>query len=259
MIIKGAEPFFLPGGRHGVLLIHGFTGLPAELLLMGQFLQQKGFTVLGIRLAGHATTEEDMGHMTLEDWLDSARDGYAILRGCCEKISVVGHSMGGLLALLLAAEKHVAHVVTLAAPIFIDKRRGIEGLPPRRFCAHRSVPKTRRYLEHVPAAVNETYKLMPLLAVHELVDAINRTKKELSKVTAPLLAMHGLHDHTAEPQSAEYIVQHVSSAVREVFWLKESGHLLPLTEERNIVFQKAAAFLLSEPEEEQVNRDVKES
>lgn len=249
MIIKGAEPFFLPGGKHGVLLVHGFTGLPAELWLMGKYLQKKGFTVLGVRLAGHATTETDMGRMTVEDWLDSTRDGYAILRGCCDKISVVGHSMGGLLVLLLAAEKKVENVISLAAPIFIDKRRGIEGLPPRRFCLNRSVPKTRRHLDNVPPAVNETYKNMPLMAVHELVDAINRTKEKLCEVTAPLLAMHGLHDHTAEPQSAEYIAQHVRSAVREVFWLKNSGHLLPLTEERGLVFQKAAAFLLNEHKE----------
>ena len=105
MIMEGAEPFFLPGGSTGVLLIHGFTGLPAELVMMGRYLQQRGCTVLGVRLAGHGTTVEDMSHMTAEDWLDSVRDGYAVLRGSCEHIFVAGHSMGGLLALLLAAEK----------------------------------------------------------------------------------------------------------------------------------------------------------
>ena len=55
MILPGAEPFFMPGGKKGVLLIHGFTGLPAELLLMGQHLNKAGFTVLGVRLAGHGT------------------------------------------------------------------------------------------------------------------------------------------------------------------------------------------------------------
>lgn len=64
MILAGAEPFFLPGGEKGVLLIHGFTGLPAELLLMGEALNKQGFTVLGVRLAGHGTTVEDMSHMT---------------------------------------------------------------------------------------------------------------------------------------------------------------------------------------------------
>ena len=56
----------MPGGKKGVLLIHGFTGLPAELLLMGEFLNKQGFTVLGVRLAGHGTTVEDMSHMTWE-------------------------------------------------------------------------------------------------------------------------------------------------------------------------------------------------
>ena len=111
----------MPGGKKGVLLIHGFTGLPAELLLMGEFLNKQGFTVLGVRLAGHGTTVEDMSHMTWEDWMDSVRDGYALLSGYCEDISVIGHSMGGLFALLLATEEIVSHVVTLAAPIFIPE------------------------------------------------------------------------------------------------------------------------------------------
>ena len=32
MIINGGEPFFMKGGPHGILLIHGFTGVPAEML-----------------------------------------------------------------------------------------------------------------------------------------------------------------------------------------------------------------------------------
>jgi len=76
--LQGAEPFLLPGGRHGVLLIHGFTGLPAELRLLGEYLNVRGFTVLAIRLAGHGTTVEDLSRMEHEDWMDSVRDGYAI-------------------------------------------------------------------------------------------------------------------------------------------------------------------------------------
>lgn len=121
MIMSGAEPFFLPGGRTGVLLIHGFTGLPAELLLMGKYLQAQGYTVLGVRLAGHGTTAEDMSHMTGEDWLDSVRDGYALLRGCCDRVVAGGHSMGGLLALLLAAEQEVMGVISMSAPIYMLK------------------------------------------------------------------------------------------------------------------------------------------
>ena len=38
-----------------------------------------------------------------EDWLDAVRDAYAVLKGFSQDIVVVGASMGGSLALLLAA------------------------------------------------------------------------------------------------------------------------------------------------------------
>ena len=243
MILPGAEPFFLPGGRHGVLLIHGFTGLPAELRLMGEYLQKHGYSVLAVRLAGHGTTVEDMSHMTREDWLDSVRDGYALLSGICAEISVIGHSMGGLFALRLASEQEVSQVVTMAAPIYVAKERGISYLPVRENCAGVYVPKARRRLKGVPEAANRTYRKMPLVSVHELMDAIDETKPCLERVTAPLLIMQSRADHTAAPESAEYIYEHVQSRVKEIFWLEKAGHLLPLEPERELVFARATAFL----------------
>ena len=38
MITSGAEPFLLPGGSKGVLLIHGFTCSPSEMILLGRGL-----------------------------------------------------------------------------------------------------------------------------------------------------------------------------------------------------------------------------
>ena len=51
MVLQGGEPFFLQGCKHGVILTHGFTGTPAEMLLLGRYLHAQGYTVLGIRLA----------------------------------------------------------------------------------------------------------------------------------------------------------------------------------------------------------------
>jgi len=243
MIIAGAEPFFLPGGRRGVLLIHGFTGLPAEMRLLGEYLHRRGYTVLGVRLSGHATNIQDLVRQRAEDWLDSARDGYALLSGACAQVAVIGHSMGGLLALALAAEKKVAQVVTLAAPIYIAEERGIEALPPREQCAGLTVPKARRRLKNVPPAVNCTYRQMPLISVHELLDVIGKVKPRLPEVLAPILIMQSRADHTAAPRSADYIYEHVGSRVKEMFWLEKAGHLLPLEPERELVFARAAAFL----------------
>jgi len=245
MILPGAEPFLLPGGRRGVILIHGFTGLPAELLLLGQHLQQKGFTVLGVRLAGHGTDVNDMSHMTDEDWMDSVRDGYAILSGLTDEISVIGHSMGGLFAMLLGAECEVAKVVSIAAPIFIAPEQGLEALPTREASAGMFVPKSRRHLKNVPAAANKTYRKMPLVSVHELLDTIEHTKGSIENLTAPLLIIHSHDDHTADPKSAEYIYEKAKSGRKEICWFDEGGHLLPLTEQRDKLFERIGEFLLN--------------
>ncbi len=249
MHLEGAEPFLLPGGAHGVLLIHGFTGLPAELRLMGEYLNARGFTVLAIRLAGHGTTVEDLSRMEHEDWMDSVRDGSAILSGVCEQVSVVGHSMGAVFAMLLSVETDVAHVVSLGAPIMIAPEQGIEHLPTREACVDRYVPKARRRLQNVPCGANNTYRRMPLVSIHEMMDVIAILCGQIAKVTAPILIVHGERDHTADPKSADYLYETVRSPRCEKYILPDAGHLLPLDLGiRERVFARTASFLLDESE-----------
>ena len=243
MIIEGAEPFLLPGGPYGVLLLHAFTGMPPEMVLLGEALHRAGHTVLCPRLAGHGTTPEDMEHTDAEDWYDSAMDGYALLTGLTKRIAVIGHSMGALLALRLAVEKPVERVVTLAAPIFVAEGRGLRYLPPRTESIGRFHPKLRHYLRDVPALCNLTYKKMPLVAVHELVGLIERVKALLPAVRVPLLLVHSLHDRTARRDSLHYIYDRVGSQHKEVLWLVRSGHRVMLDAERGTVFRQVTAFL----------------
>ena len=58
-----------------------------------------------------------------------------------------------------------------------------------------------------------------------------------------MLIIHSHQDHTAAPESAEYICQHIASKEKEIYWLEGFGHLLPLEECREDVFEKTAAFL----------------
>ena len=249
MHLEGAEPFLLPGGAHGVLLIHGFTGLPAELRLMGEYLNARGFTVLANRLAGHGTTVENLSRMEHEDWMDSVRDGSAILSGVCEQVSVVGHSMGAVFAMLLSVETDVAHVVSLGAPIMIAPEQGIEHLPTREACVDRYVPKARRRLQNVPCGANNTYRRMPLVSIHEMMDVIAILCGQIAKVTAPILIVHGERDHTADPKSADYLYENVRSPRCEKYILPDAGHLLPLDLGiRERVFARTASFLLDESE-----------
>jgi len=109
-----ALPRFLPGGREGVLLLHGFTGTPRDLAGLGGRLGEGGFAVSIPRLPGHGTNGEDFLQTGWRDWLRAAVDAFSDLRARCETVHLVGYSMGGLLAVLLASRFPVGRLVLLA-------------------------------------------------------------------------------------------------------------------------------------------------
>src|SRR4030042_4040682 len=116
MIIPTAEPFFFPGNKIGCLLVHGFTGAPKEMRWMGEYLNNVGYSVLGVRLAGHATQPEDMERMHWEDWIACIEDGYLMLKSLVDHIFMIGLSMGGILSLQFSAHHPVSGVVTMSVP-----------------------------------------------------------------------------------------------------------------------------------------------
>jgi carboxylesterase len=239
-ILKGAEPFFYRGDSHGVLLPHGFTGSPSEMRLLGEFLHRQGYTVYGPRLPGHGTHHHDMEKTDWRQWYGAVEDGYHILKGICKDVSVVGLSMGGILALLLASEYPVKRVVSLSAPIYIADQR-LKWLNVYRMF-HRYAPKRRRRLDVSPEYY-VGYDRTPLRSLSSLLELIQNVKHRLAQLQTPLLVVQSRAEHTVRPESADYIYQHAGSREKELFWLQKSGHIVTLDAEKEIVFKKVAAFL----------------
>ena len=76
--------FLLPGhgprARTGVLLVHGMTGTPNEMRLLGRGLNKEGFTVYAVQLAGHCGTVDDLLATRWQDWLATVQGGADRLR-----------------------------------------------------------------------------------------------------------------------------------------------------------------------------------
>ena len=89
-IQAGGEPFFFKGNQVGCLLVHGFPGTPQEMRWLGEFLQNQGYSVLGVRLSGHATQPSDLLRVRSSDWLADLEDGYHWLSGTCTRIYMIG-------------------------------------------------------------------------------------------------------------------------------------------------------------------------
>ncbi|MEG6584904.1 alpha/beta hydrolase [Dendrosporobacter sp. 1207_IL3150] len=239
-ILKGAEPFLLPGGKQGILLIHGFTGSPSEMRLLGEHLNEHGYTVLAPRLCGHGTNAEEMATTAWPHWYGAVQDGYHLLKGLCSQIAVVGLSMGGLMALKVGVEYPVSKVVCLSAPIFIaDKRLPMLGI----FRLFRKfIPKKRRRLE-VDPLYSVCYDRTPLSSLSSLLELIKTVDKQLPYLDKPLLVMQSLREHTVVPKSAKYIHDRAGSTDKKLIWLEKSGHIITLDIERDIVFDNIIKFL----------------
>ena len=91
----------------GALLIHGLTDSPYSLRRAAQILNDRGFTVVGIRLPGHGTTPAALSRAKVKDWRAAVRIAYTHLQktvGDDSRIIVAGYSNGGALALDLALD-----------------------------------------------------------------------------------------------------------------------------------------------------------
>ena len=242
-IIEGAESFFFAGGRDAILLVHGFTGAPAEMRMMGEALNKEGYTVLGIRLAGHGTSAEDLEHTMAEDWMHSVLDGFDMLACSYDRVSVAGLSMGAHLALLLGKYRQVHKTIMIAAPIFIKEERSLRLLPPKPMAVGKFLPRPRKARPGLDKKYNICYTRMPLRSVHELLAVMNAGKEMLSEVSTPLLIIQGRKDHTVLPESAEFIFEKAASSKKELFWLENTGHRATIDVERDSLFAKVADFL----------------
>jgi carboxylesterase len=246
-----AGGFALPGSRSlGCLLLHGFTATPAEVRSLGEALAAAGFPVRAVRLAGHATTPDDLARTGWPDWLASAEAGCAALRAAVPRVAVAGVSMGALLALLMAARdgRDLAAVVCCATPLRLADRRTallhrLRWLPGlrRRYAV---LPKRARDIsDPVARAASVSYDVMPLPAVLSLLDLRRIVLRELARVTQPVLVLHGRHDHAAPVSNLPLLQRRLGSALVEGHVLEHSWHVVTEDVERDEVARLTIAFL----------------
>jgi len=245
MLIPTAEPFFFPGNQTGCLLVHGFTGTPKEMRLLGEHLASTGYTVLGVRLFAHATKPEDMLRARWQDWLAGVEDGWHLLRGITEKIFVIGLSMGGALSLVFASRFPVAGVIAMATPHHLPN-------DPRVPCI-RLISMVKKYIPKDPPRWSDmeayrehiSYQVEPTRALIEVRDLLKEMRVALPKVTAPTLLIYSKNDPTITPDEKhmEMISAGLGSRIKQTLWIEQSGHVLTRDRQRQTVFEAVNHFI----------------
>lgn len=230
---SSAEPFFLkpkkPNG-FGVVLTHGFLASPAEVRGFGERLVSQGYTVISPRLKGHGTSPRELREKRWEDWFESVRRVYDILKCHTERIFLVGFSTGGALSLLLAADQpdEVVAVAAISVPIkFRDT--GMMLIP----LLHRTNTLVRwlsSYEGVKPFFPNDTehpdinYRHMPVRGLYELRQLVHHLEDRLSDVHCPTLLLQSNEDPVVIPKSADIIFERLASSQKKLITIRSKRH-----------------------------------
>jgi carboxylesterase len=236
--------FFLEGGPVGVLLIHGFTGSPPEMRLVGDYLHQRDYTVSAPRLPGHGTTVDDMNRRKWTEWTECAEDALIDLRTRCEQVFVGGLSMGSVLTLHLAAHYPKLSGAIVYSPAMWVANRLIYLTPVLKYLIPKRPQSGESNLTDPQADLRLwSYDQDPVRAAHELLKLIRRVQRALPHITCPLLVMHSTLDQAIHPDSARRTYERVGSTDKELVTLRNSGHCITVDSEWEFVAQKTYMFI----------------
>ncbi|MFF1478820.1 alpha/beta hydrolase [Streptomyces sp. NPDC058301] len=241
-VLPGAEPFRHEGGEVGVLLCHGFTGSPQSLRPWADFLAERGLTVELPLLPGHGTRWQDMQLTGWQDWYAEVDRALTELRARCAQVFVFGLSMGGALALRLAAK----HGDAISGVVVVNPGNKVHGVAARALPVVRHfVPSTKGIASDIAkeGAAEVGYDRVPLHAAHSLRRFFHLVDRELPQVTQPMLLLHSPQDHVVPPADSARILSRVSSTDVTEILLEQSYHVATLDHDAERIFEESYAFI----------------
>ncbi|QNF27878.1 alpha/beta hydrolase [Metabacillus elymi] len=232
-VIEGAESLFFSGNEIGVLLCHGFNGTPQSMQYIGEQLTKYGYTVSIPRLNGHGTHYLDMETSTYEDWISGLQTAYNHLKKQCEKVYIVGQSMGGALTLQVAANNQNVDGIFLINAAVTD-------VCYKEFC-NKVKPA---YVQEGSPDINKsfvfeiTYEKVPLKAIHQLLHLMDDTKKKVSSVSSPTVIFKSATDHVVPPTNSEFIFDQVNTAEKKMIVLQNSYHVASMDHDAPLIVEQ---------------------
>lgn len=229
----------------GVLLVHGFNGTRQDLTDLEVILQDHGMVTHNMLLPGHGTHVRDLMSLGWQDWAQAVREELQALKERCDVVFLVGHSLGGSLALHIAAYEEVTGIVTMCAPIrmypltkfFVGIAKYVTPLLP-------SIPGNVRDREVRRSYTRDIYRWIPMRPIESMLEYLPKLRTELSRVTVPALIMASIYDPVVPVRDGREIYQLIGSREKHLVIFHHSYHLIMKDHDRKEVINKTLAFIL---------------
>jgi carboxylesterase len=247
-IIAGAEAIDLPAPRGtAVLLIHGGGDTPQALYGLARHLHARGFAVRAPLLPSHGRDVSALRNSSAAEWAATVRREFEDLKKEHDHVTVVGLSVGGALAISLAAERTDVEALVLLAP-YVEMPPLVSRLAFTSRAWGWLVPYfSSRAVDsiHDPSAAARSlgHGIMTPATLRAISDVVNAADAALPRVKAPTLIIQSREDNRIAPEIAERGFARLGSEVKRFIWTKGAGHVITVDFGHERVFELTAQWI----------------
>jgi carboxylesterase len=225
----------------GCLCIHGFTGAPYEVEPLAKFLNEHTDWVFSVpTLPGHGQILSLKG-IHYHQWIEHAELELKKLIQTCDKVYVIGFSMGGMIASLLAAKYPVDKLVLLsAAAYYVNPKQLASDIKAMIVDIFKGNLYGNELFQRYKRKIKET----PITATLQFRRLVSYIKPLLPQVEVPTLIAQGECDGVVPPKSAEYLYRSISAKTKRLTFIKDSNHHICHCGEKEALFSQIYDFLM---------------
>lgn len=218
--------------RAAVYVLHGVSEHSGRYEHVGAALAGRGFEVVAVDHRGHGRSGGRRGHVDRwSQYLDDVEDQMAEIRGLGLPVVMLGHSLGGLMALSYCVEGRPApNLLAVSAPALgyaLDRPRQLLRLagPVLASLAPTATVGINRDLSLLAAdpevaaeaAADPLWNREVTVSLGwEVLRAAVRTRARLDRLEVPVLCVHGRDDNLV-PAAASEILASAAGAERRVY------------------------------------------
>ena len=206
--------------KKAILVVHGFAGGVYDQEYLTHRLELiDNYDVFTFTLPGHDGNFKKK--ITYKDWIkkvDSEME-FLISHGY-EKIYVIGHSMGGVLASYITAKYPQVKKLVLVAPAF-----RISGFEEEKFNMSTALTSTPKIFEEygVQLVTNRLLKLPPNCYV-DFFKLVKELQENVKNVKVPTLIFRGTKDYIVPQESVDYVYESVQNRYKKIVMLEKTTH-----------------------------------
>ena len=256
-LLPDAAAYRIGNGPVALLFIHGFADTPCIWRRITRRLAEgERFTCRAMRLPGSAEPVAFARCQSLALWRTQVADELVRLRETHDAVWVVGHSLGGALALDAAVRlPGMVDGVAVLAPLIDVARARSPLLPPRVWFALARVAlclspifespfASQGVAEDDPAFTFARDRFIPFCVYRALFRLIRDNHLCAARLACPILAVTAAQDSVVDTAAAQRWLAACKgpSSVRD---LSGTGHVIPLCAEWRRLTDDMAAFIES--------------